>query len=90
MANSSDKAYERDMLMLELAGGCDGYGADCELSDYDDAIEEYNSLLQYAIDRNDKEQIRMLRAEIQRTKVEKRISKRMIDTSQNRMEIAYT
>ena len=90
MGNSTDLAYERDKFILQfLDCGC-VFEAACDVSDYDDALEEYGFLLQNAIDIGDKQEIKRIRSEIQHCKAEKRRIKRMIDANKREMEIAYT
>ena len=87
MRNTTEMAYERDNFILQfLDCGCVSE-TECDISDYDDALEEYGFLLQNAINRGDKREIKQLRSEIQHCKAEKRIIKRMM---KNRMEIALT
>ena len=91
MPNSTDLAYKRDNFILQfLDCGCVSINENCTEQDIrycDEAISEYECLLQYAIDRRDKDEIRQLRAEIQHAKAEKRNIKRMM---KNRMEPALT
>ena len=91
MQNSTDLAYKRDNFILQfLDCACVSISENCaeqDIRDCDEAISEYECLLQYAIDRRDKDEIRQLRAEIQHTKAEKRNIKRMM---KNRMEPALT
>ena len=91
MANSTDMAYRQDNFILQfLDCGCVSINENCteqDIRDCDEAISEYECLLQNAIERGDKDEIRQLRAEIQHTKAEKRNIKRML---KNRMEIAPT
>lgn len=76
--NSSDQAYQRDMFLLDFIDSkCPD--ADCSLSDYDEALEEYQILLSDAIARGNKTEIKDLRRDIQRCRVEKRNYKRMIN-----------
>ena len=87
MANTTELAYERDNFILQfLDCGCASQ-TECDISDYDDALEEYGFLLQNAIDLGDKREIKQLRSEIQHCKAEKRRIKRMM---KNRMEHALT
>lgn len=89
--NSADKAYKRDIFLLEfLDSKCMPTKTDYtqhEIADCNNAISEYECLLQNAIDVGDKREIANLRAEIQHLKVEKRNIKRML---KNRMEFAPT
>lgn len=83
--NSTDKAYRRDQFLLDfLDSGCPAVST-ANKSDYDEAISEYQMLLSEAIRRNDTSEIKQLRAEIQRTKAEKR----MIENKSEK-EFAYT
>lgn len=89
--NSTDKAYRRDNFLLEfLDAKCvtdkEEYTQQ-EIDNCNEAISEYECLLQNAIDVGDKREIANLRAEIQHLKAEKRNIKRML---KNRMEIALT
>ena len=91
MPNSTDLAYKRDNFIFQfLDCACvpisESY-TEQDIRDYDEAISEYECLLQHAIERGDKDEIRQLRAEIQHTKAEKRNIKRMM---KNRMEPALT
>lgn len=88
--SSTDLAYQRDMFILNAFGGGCHSDISLDLSEYDKAIQEYEAMLDYAIERNDKQEIKQLRSEIQHTKAEKRIAKRMIDTNQREKELAYT
>lgn len=91
MANSTDMAYRRDNFLLEfLDSQCVPTKAEHtqqEITDCNEAISEYECMLQYAIDVGDKREIANLRAEIQHLKAEKRNIKRML---KNRMELAPT
>ena len=91
MPNSTDLSYKRDNFILQfLDCGCVSISENCteqDIRDCDEAISEYECLLQYAIDRRDKDEIRQLRSNIQHTKAEKRNIKRMM---KNRMEPALT
>lgn len=90
MGNSTDLAYERDKFILQfLDCGC-VFETECDVSDYDDALEEYGFLLQNAIDIGDKQEIKRIRSEIQHCKAEKRRIKRMIDVNKIETEKAYT
>ena len=90
MANSTDMAYRRDNFILQfLDSACEptkGYSQQ-DIADCNEAISEYECMLQYAIDVGDKREIANLRAEIQHLKAEKRTIKRML---KNRMELAHT
>lgn len=74
--NSSDRAYDRDAVLLELAGGC-ACAESSELSqaDYDRSIAEIEAMIAYSIDTKNEEEIRSWRSMLQRTKVEKRRAK---------------
>lgn len=89
--NSTDKAYRRDNFLLELLDSkCVPDKTDYtqqEIDDCNEAISEYECLLQNAIDVGNKREIANLRAEIQHLKAEKRNIKRML---KNRMEPALT
>ena len=89
--NSTDMAYKRDNFLLEfLDSKCVPTKADYtqqDIADCNEAISEYEYMLQYAIDVGDKREISNLRAEIQHLKAEKRNIKRML---KNRMELALT
>ena len=89
MANSTDLAYEQEMFFLKfLDSECvEERPSVPELSEYDEAIEEYEELLINAINYGDKKEIKQLRSEIQHCKAEKRRIKRMM---KNRMEHALT
>ena len=91
MQNSTDLAYERDNFILRfLDCECiqrDASYTDRDIRDCNEAISEYECMLQYAIDVGDKREIANLRAEIQHLKAEKRTIKRML---KNRMELAPT
>lgn len=91
MQNSTDLAYERDNFILQFLD-CECYGSLCDypeqnIEDCNEAIREYEILLQSRIDVRDKKEIKQLRAEIQHVKAEKRKIKRMM---KNRMETALT
>ena len=89
--NSTDMAYKRDNFLLEfLDSKCVPTKTDYtqqDIADCNEAISEYEYMLQYAIDIGDKWEISNLRAEIQHLKAEKRNIKRML---KNRMELALT
>lgn len=91
MQNSTDLAYERDNFILQFLD-CECYGSSCDYTEQDiedcnEAIREYEILLQSRIDVGDKKSIKQLRAEIQHVKAEKRNIKRMM---KKRMETALT
>lgn len=89
--NSTDAAYQRDNFMLDFLNSvCVSKPASYtqqDINDCNDAIAEYECLLQNAIDLGDKWEIATLRSEIQHVKAEKREIKRMM---KNRMELAPT
>lgn len=74
MANSSERAYDRDVFMLEFAGGCAGVNV-LSLEEYDENIAEIEAMISYFIHKGNEEEIRFWRAMLQRTKVEKRRAK---------------
>lgn len=81
MGNSTDAAYRRDNFILQFIDSVclplKMYSQQ-DINDCNDAIEEYECLLKYAIDAQDKREIAYLRAEIQHVKAEKRNIKRMM------------
>ena len=88
MKTSTDAAYSRDNFILQfLDAECvpehAGYTQQC-IIDINEEISEYGFLLQYAIDIGDKEQIAMIKAEIQHAKAKKRKIKGILN---NRLEI---
>lgn len=88
--NSTDAAYQRDNFMLQfLDSVCQPQKeySQQDINDCNDAIAEYECLLQNTIDLGDKREIATLRSEIQHVKAEKREIKRMM---KNRMELAPT
>lgn len=90
MANSTDMAYRRDNFILQfLDSVCQPTKkySQQDINDCNDAIAEYEYLLQNAIDLGDKREIATLRSEIQHVKAEKREIKRMM---KNRTELAPT
>ena len=95
MANSTDLAYERDNFILKFLDsdcGTDIYNiaSEQDIEEYNEALMEYECLLQNAIDKGDKREIKQLRSEIQHCKAEKRRIKRMIDANKKETELAYT
>lgn len=88
--NSTDKAYRRDCFILDLLDSSCRMQPSGDISDYDEAIQDYKMLLDDAILRNDKREMSQLRKEIQQCRAEKRILKRMIDTIQKEQETATT
>lgn len=91
MANSTDMAYRRDNFILDfLDSACsqkNGTYSQQDIKECNEAISEYEYMLQHAIDIGDKQEIAFLRSEIQHVKAEKRNIKRML---KNRMEPALT
>lgn len=91
MANSTDMAYRRDNFILDfLDSACrqrKKHYSQQNIKECNEAISEYECMLQYAIDIGDKKEIAFLRSEIQHTKAEKRNIKRMM---KSRMEPALT
>lgn len=88
--NSTDAANRRDNFILQfLDSVCQPQKeyTQQDINDCNDAIAEYECLLQNAIDIGDKQEIAALRTEIQHVKAEKREIKRMM---KNRMELAPT
>lgn len=63
---------------------CETDLSSCTLDDYDEAIQLYQEFLNNAIIRNDKEEIKQLRRDIQRTKEEKRNFQKLL--TENYME----
>lgn len=95
MANSTDLAYERDNFILKFLDSDCGTdicntASEQDIEEYDEVLMEYECLLQDAIDRGDKREIKQLRSEIQHCKAEKRRIKRMIDANKRETELAYT
>ena len=91
MQNSTDLAYERDNFILQFLD-CECCGSLCDypeqnIEDFNEAIREYEILLQSRIDVRDKKEIKQLRAEIQHVKAKKRKIKRMM---KNRKKTALT
>lgn len=88
--NSSDRAYDRDEMLLELVGGGCACASACESSqaDYDDSIAEIESMISYSIYRGNEEEVRFWRRMLQKAKVAKRRAKRMIEES--RKELSYS
>lgn len=88
MMNSTDKAYERDMLLMDFLD-CACPRGDLNTStidDYNNALEDYYMLLDCAKTSSEKAE---LRREIQHCKAEKRKLKRLIE-NHNRMENCLT
>lgn len=91
MANTTELAYERDNFLLKFLDcqcvvNSKNY-AEQDIEDCNEAISEYECLLQHAIEKGNKDEISQLRKEIQHEKAEKRRIKRMM---KNRMEPALT
>lgn len=88
--NKADAVYEQKQLMADLIGcECFGINENVKLSDYDDAILEIMTMIEYNIDIGDKEEVADWRRMLQQTKVEKRRAKKMIEDN-NRMEPVLT
>ena len=88
--NKSEKVYEQKQLMADLIGcECFGINENVKPSDYDDAILEIMSMIEYNIDVGDKKEAAEWRRMLQQTKVEKRRAKKMIENN-NRMEPVLT
>ena len=88
--NKADAVYEQKQLMADLIGcECFGINENVKLSDYDDAILEIMTMIEYNIDIGDKEEVADWRRMLQQTKVEKRRAKKMIKNN-NRMESVLT
>ena len=88
--NSTDKTYQRDCFLLQFIGSSCQLEPQGSIDDYNEAIEEYQELLQYAIEFGNENEMKQLRKDIQRCKAEKRILKRMIDTNPIEQEMATT
>ena len=88
--NKSEMAYDQTQLMADFIG-CDCFGINeyLSLSDYDDAIQEIMSMIEYCIDIGDKTEVAEWRRMLQQTKVEKRRAKKMIE-NKNRLEPVLT
>lgn len=88
--NKSDRIYEQKQLIADFIG-CECFGVDdnIKLSDYDDAILEIMSMIEYYIDVEDNKEVAEWRRMLQQAKVEKRRAKKMIE-SKNRMVSALT
>ena len=88
--NKSDAVYEQKQIMADFIGcECYGINENVKLSDYDDAILEIMSMIEYNIDIGDKEEVADWRRMLQQTRVEKRRAKKMIGNN-NRMELVLT
>lgn len=91
MGNSTDLAYERDRFILQFIDSeClpdNKEYTEQDIHECDEAIAEYESMLQYAIDSGNAKEISLIRKEIQHEKAEKRNIKRMM---KKRMEYALT
>lgn len=88
--NKSDMIYDQKQLMADLIG-CECFGIDenADISEYDESIEEINSLINYYIASGNKKEVYEWRKMLQQVKVDKRRAKRMIDND-SRTEAAYT
>ncbi len=88
--NKSEMAYDQTQLMADFIGcDCFGINENLSLSDYDDAIQEIMSMIEYCIDIGDKTEVAEWRRMLQQTKVEKRRAKKMIE-NKNRLEPVLT
>ena len=88
--NKADAVYEQKQLMADFIGcECFGINDNVKLSDYDDAILEIMTMIEYNIGIGDKEEVANWRRMLQQTKVEKRRAKKMIGNN-NRMEFVLT
>ena len=88
--NKADAVYEQKQLMADLIGcECFGINENVKLLDYDDAILEIMTMIEYNIDIGDKEEVADWRRMLQQTKVEKRRAKKMIENN-SRMEPVLT
>lgn len=88
--NKSDAVYEQKQLMADFIGcECFGINENVKPSDYDDAILEIMSMIEYNIDVGDKKEVAEWRRMLQQTRVEKRRAKKMIENN-NRMEPVLT
>lgn len=86
--NSSDVVYDRGLFLLSFMDSECSCETETTAEDYDDAIEEYQFLLDDAILKNNSKEIADLRRDIQKCKVEKRRFKRMINKMTS--EVAYS
>ena len=88
--NKSEAVYDQKQLMADLADcGCFGIRGDVDMREYDESIEEINSIINYYIADGNEEEVCEWRKMLQQVKVEKRRAKKMTD-NKSRMEIAYT
>lgn len=88
--NKSEMAYDQTQLMADFIGcDCFSINENLSLSDYDDAIQEIMSMIEYCIDIGDKTEVAEWRRMLQQTKVEKRRAKKMIE-NKNRLEPVLT
>lgn len=95
--NTAERAYDRgnDILVLMDCACSNAYvqvdleEADSVLDDYDEALGLYEMFLESALSIGDMDEVRQLRRDITRTKVEKRrYKKELIEKRYNRMEKA--
>lgn len=75
--NSTDKAYKRDLLLLELIDSDCMVSSAESVSDYDKSISEYLMLINDRIQHNDLKEVANLRRDLQRCRAEKRNFKRL-------------
>lgn len=88
--NKSEIVYNQKQLMADFIGcDCFGISENVALSDYDDAISEIISMIEYCIDIGDKTEVAEWRRMLQQTKIEKRRARKMIE-NKNRLEPALT
>lgn len=87
--NKSDAVYGQKQLIADLIG-CECFGADenTDMSEYDESIEEINSMIGYFIEDGNRKEAAEWRKMLQQVKVEKRRAKRMIE-KRIRTEIAH-
>lgn len=86
MVNTSEMAFDRADFLLQFMD-CDctmpeSEYCEADLTDCDQDIQEFQFLLQDAIDRKNNAEISWLKKDIQREKVRKRRIKRMIMTQE--------
>ena len=88
--NKAETVYNQKQLMADFIGcDCFGISENVALSDYDDAISEIISMIEYCIDIWDKTEVAECRRMLQQTKIEKRRARKMID-NKNRLDPALT
>lgn len=88
--NKADAVYEQKQFIADFIDcECFGNNENVKLSDYNDAILEIMSMIEYNIDIGDKKEAAEWRRMLQQPKIEKRRVKKMID-NKNRMEPALT